>query len=100
MDKRSRKDLVICMDKLARCVNNEEFLYDVWLSCGVADGDVDAYTKPDDENLDYYTDDKTFSELMTTFLQLMSAAWKDGGLYHDRVSSLDRNEAKELFNYE
>lgn len=93
MDKRSRKDLVICMEKLARCINDED-IFITWLALGVADGDIDKNTTPDDENLDYYTDDKTFSELMTTFLRMMSFAWRDGGLYHDRVASLDRDEWK------
>lgn len=94
MDKRKRMErgeTVIAMDRLARCVNNENFL-DSWLMCGVADGDIDDSTKPEDETLDYYCEDDCFSELLTLFNRIMVRAWKDGGLYSGGIAGMDKRE--------
>ena len=40
-----------------------------------------------DDELEYYTEDDTFAELMDTFLCLMSNAKKNGGLYVDGIVS-------------
>ena len=79
-----RAKVVRAMETIARCVNDEEVFYR-WLSYGVADGDIDDDTN--DEDLEYYCEDKTFADLMERFLDLMTAAKKSGGLYEDRIVS-------------
>ena len=77
---KNRVELVKAMDLLVRSVNNEDLL-DPWFMCGVADGDVE------NDDLEYYTEDDNFAELMKLFLNIMSKAKSDGGLYFDRVVS-------------
>ena len=72
------------METIARAVNDENIFMD-WLISGVADGDIKANTE--DDELEYYTEDDTFAELMDTFLCLMSNAKKNGGLYVDGIVS-------------
>lgn len=85
MNKAERIQAVRAMEFLARAVNDEEDIL-LWLEEGVADGDIDENTT-DEELLDYVEDDKTFAELMKTFLRVMHYAEKDGGLYIDGVVS-------------
>lgn len=90
MCKPERMQMVRCMEYICRNLNNENILIS-WLSLGVADGDIPygdtgGYYS---EDLDYYTDDETFGELMELFLRLMARANKSGGLYCDRVCSAD-----------
>lgn len=84
MKKSIRTEVVRAMETLARCVNDEE-VFEGWLICGVADGDIDETTT--DEELEYYIEDGTFAELMETFLRVMARAKKSGGLYVDGVVS-------------
>lgn len=84
MKKKLRTDVVRSMDLLARCVN-DEMVFEGWLICGVADGDIDATTE--DEDIEYYIEDGTLAELMDTFLRVMARAKKSGGLYVDGVVS-------------
>ena len=79
-----RIKLIRAMDLIARCVN-DEYVFEYWLSCGVADGDINDDTE--DEELEFYAEDDEFSELMGTFLELMKDAHKRGGLYCDHVLS-------------
>ena len=79
-----RAKVVRAMEKIERCVNDEE-VFDRWLSYGVADGDIDDDTT--DEDLEYYCEDKTFADLTERFIDLMTAAKKSGGLYEDRIVS-------------
>lgn len=86
-----RYKAIKCMDYLARSVNNEMFL-DEWLSLGIADGDLRYYGSldPDEDeisNMEFYTDDKEFAELMGIFLEVMTQAFGDGGIYCDGVAS-------------
>ena len=82
--------MVKAMEYIARQLNDEEIL-EAWFIDGVADGDIDyGDLSIKDEDLDqfgvfYYTDDKTFADLMHTFLRLMKAAVKSGGLYCDGI---------------
>jgi len=69
-----RAELVIAMDKIAKCFNDED-VYMGWLMCGVADGDIKSDTTPE-EVLDDYLDDDTFSELMGYFVSIMYCAKK------------------------
>ena len=79
------------MEFIARQVN-DEVAFEEWLINGVADGDI-SYGATNVESNDeaelyiYYEDDKSFAELMRTFLSVMAEAYKDGGLYCDKVVS-------------
>ena len=84
MNEKVRCEMVRAMETVARAVNDEE-VFEGWLMCGVADGDIDDTTT--DEELEYYIEDKHFAELMDTFLRVMSRAEKSGGLYVDGVVS-------------
>ena len=84
MKKKLRTEVVRAMETLARSVN-DEMVFEGWLMCGVADGDIDKTTEDDD--LEYYIEDETFAELMGTFLRVMARANKNGGLYVDGVVS-------------
>ena len=84
MKTRLRTEVVRAMETLARCINDED-VFEGWLICGVADGDIDHTTE--DEELEYYIEDETFAELMGTFLNVMARAKKSGGLYVDGVVS-------------
>ena len=79
-----RTDVVRAMETLARSVN-DEYVFDEWLTWGVADGDIDESTE--DEELEYYIEDDNFKELMGVFLHMMHRAYKSGGLYVDGVVS-------------
>ena len=84
MNAKTRTEVVRAMETLARCIN-DEMVFESWLICGVADGDIDETTT--DDELEYYIEDETFAELMGTFLNVMARAKKSGGLYADRVVS-------------
>lgn len=81
---KKRLEVVRAMETLARCINDED-IFESWLMVGVADGDIQEDTP--DEYLEYYAEDKNFSELMDLFLRLMSRAKEDGGLYCDGIVS-------------
>lgn len=82
--KKERVELVRAMELIARAVNDED-VFMTWLISGVADGDINESTT--DEELDYYTEDENFADLMDTFLVLMSRANMSGGLYVDGIIS-------------
>ena len=79
-----RTKMIRAMEYIARTVNDEE-VFEGWLMCGVADGDIDNDTT--DEDLEYYAEDANFADLMETFLRLMSRAKRSGGLYCDGIVS-------------
>ncbi len=76
----NRIEFVKAMEMIARAVNDESVFME-WLSLGVADGDAE------NDDLEYYTEDDVFADLMDTFLDVMSNARKSGGLYFDNVLS-------------
>lgn len=85
MNKQKRIEVVKAMETLARSINDER-VFSIWLSLGVADGDITENTS--DEELDFYIEDNVqFADLMHTFLKCMSNAYKNGGLYVDNVVS-------------
>ena len=88
MNKHERIAMVKAMEYIVRNLNDEELVMP-WLVYGVADGDIeygDLTQKPDDhEALDYYIEDDKFADLMHTYLGIMKAAWKSGGLCCDGV---------------
>lgn len=80
MNTRTRAELVKAMNEVILSLNDEDFL-DRWFMVGVADGET---------FFDDYTDDKTFSELMFLFADIMQDATKDGAkgvLYCDGLIS-------------
>ena len=84
MNKSYRSKVVRAMDTLACCINDEN-IFERWLVNGVADGDiVEGEDVPKE-----YLDDETFQELLDLFMKLIAAAKKSGGLYCDRVSTID-----------
>lgn len=83
-ERKERVAMVRAMELLARAVNNED-IFMSWLINGIADGDIKENTT--DDELEYYTEDETFAELMNTFLAIMSEAKRNGGLYVDGVVS-------------
>lgn len=82
--KKERIELVRAMERIARTVNDES-VFMSWLVNGVADGDIKDDTP--DEELEYYTEDEKFADLMDVFLGLMSRAFLSGGLYADGIVS-------------
>lgn len=93
MDKKKihRAKMVLAMEYIARQIN-DEMIFERWLMCGVADGDIE-YGSLDVENVeDYYIEDDNFKELMTDFLRLMTDAWKSGGLYCGGIVSKTKGE--------
>lgn len=85
LNEKERYEAVRAMELLARAVNYEPYI-GIWLAEGVADGDIDTDTP--DECLNDYIEDDRFAELMETFLEVMSKAYKNGGLYINGVQSL------------
>lgn len=88
MNVKRRCEIVRAMELLARAVNDED-VFEAWLIEGVADGDIDETTA--DEELEYYTEDEAFADLMDLFLHIMSKAKKSGGLYADGIVSKARD---------
>lgn len=88
--KKTRADVVRAMDIMVSTIN-DEYIIDSWLMCGVADGDIKSDTTNEEIEDMGYTNDKTFSELMTLFLKLMRRAGK-GGLFCDGIISGVRKE--------
>ena len=81
---KERIAMIRAMELIARSVNDET-VFNHWLSWGIADGDINENTT--DEELEYYTEDEEFAELMGTFLELMSDAYRSSGLYSDGIIS-------------
>ena len=86
-----RAKMVACMEYIARQINNEDVL-ETWLMCGVADSDIKYGNLDISEIDDYYLDDRTFRNLMSTFLVCMESALIDGGLYCGGVVSKDKSD--------
>ena len=85
-----RIKMIKAMEFICRNLNDEE-VFSPWLSVGVADGDIeygDLSIQNDDlDDLEVYYEDPDFADLMDTFLDIMAAARKSGGLYCDGVVS-------------
>lgn len=81
---KERIELIRAMETVARAVNDEE-IFESWLMCGVADGDIDEDTT--DEDLEWYAEEENFKDLMDVFLRMMARAKKSGGLYCGDVVS-------------
>lgn len=79
---KERIELVRAMETVARCINDES-IFESWLMCGVADGDIDKDTT--DEELEFYAEDDILKGLIGCFLRCMTRAGKSGGLYIDGI---------------
>lgn len=91
MNTEERIKMVKAMEFIARNLNDEEIMM-IWLTDGVADGDIEygdlSVKETDAEDLAYYIeDDDAFADLMDTFLFVMKNAQRSGGLYCDNVVS-------------
>ena len=84
-----RQKMVLAMEYIARQINNED-VFEGWLMCGVADGDIEYGDFDITHVEEYYIEDDTFKDLMTVFLRRMYFAYKDGGLYCGGVVSGDK----------
>lgn len=83
MNKKERAKVVRAMDTIIKALNDERH-YCHWIMVGVADGDLDDDTEVDD----YYLDSENLSELMYTFLHIMShAGTEDATMVVDKVRS-------------
>lgn len=92
MNAKERKTMVMCMEFIARNINDEE-VFEGWLMNGVADGDIiyneilDNIEETRDYVDEYYIEDDSLRDLMDCFLRRMKGAIKSGGLYCDNVST-------------
>ena len=86
MNKIERAKMVLAMEYICRQINDDD-VFMGWLMGGVADGDL-KYGEWDPEVVDeWYTEDKSFKDLMSCFLRRMAGAYRSGGLYCDNVVS-------------
>ena len=93
-----RAKAVLAMEYLARQIN-DEYVFEDWLSLGVADGDIDyGELTLTEDNIDsvlwFCEQDERFKDLLTVFLKCMKNAWKSGGLYCGGVVSEDLSDQK------
>lgn len=82
---KERVRMIKAMDVIARSINDED-VFEGWLMCGVADGDIDADTT-DEDILSMYGDSETLQELMECFMRCMTSARVNGGLYCDSITT-------------
>ena len=91
MNKIKRAKMVLAMEYIVRQINDED-VFDGWLMCGVADGDI-PYGCTDVEQVDeWYIDDNNFKDLMSCFLRRMNGAYNSGGLYCDGIVCKDKSD--------
>lgn len=93
MNKKERAELLIAMDRIATCFNNEEFYYDNWRVGGIADGDIDYEGLCDHEsNVTNLMNDDNFRDIINAFMHATALARRDGGLYCDGVCAGERGK--------
>lgn len=86
MSRVERAKMVLAMEYIVRNTGADDII-DGWLTCGVADGDIE-YGENDPNTVDdCYLEDEEFISLMDSFLITMNRAYKDGGLYCDKIAS-------------
>lgn len=86
MNTKIRSKMVKAMEFIMRNLNDES-LFDIWLSLGVADGDIEYGDLSDDLVDDSYIESNNFDYLMWVFTAVMNKVSKNGGLYCDGVIS-------------
>ena len=85
---KARIEMVRAMETVMRNLNDEDD-FEIWLTSGVADGDIDENTT--DEELEYYAESETFADLMDTFVYIFQQTSRRGALYCDGVVSKASN---------
>ena len=89
---KAQAKMIIEMDNIARCVNNENILYS-WVMGGVPDGDIpykDTISLEDLDEVAETYDEYDFKVFVGCFLRCMKSAGKNG-LYVDGVVADNRN---------
>lgn len=90
--------LIKAMEFVARQINDEG-VFERWLMLGIADGDIRygdlIVDSESEEELEYYTEDDNFAEMMSEFLRVMVGAYRSGGLYCNGVCSEDMNDEED-----
>ena len=89
---KAQAKMIIEMDNIARCVNDENILYS-WLMGGVPDGDIpykDTISMEDLVEVAETYDEYDFKLFVGCFLRCMKSAGKDG-LYVDGVVADNKN---------
>lgn len=76
MNEKVRKQMVLAMETVMRGLNDED-IFEGWLRCGVADGDLDEDSTWKDVD-DWYIKDGNFTDLMNLFCRKMKQATADG----------------------
>ena len=87
-----RQKMIVCMDFIANCINNEDIQYGGWLQYGVPDGYLNDSLDPTQIDDDDWMINDGFKEMMTRFLRYMVAAYNDGGLHCGGVVSGEKGE--------
>ena len=93
-ENKQRAKMILAMEYIARHVNDEDAFCDLWLTLGVADGDIKYGSFDVNEVDDYYLEDENFKYMMTLFLKLMNRAWNEGGLFCGEIVSKDKTDYK------
>lgn len=88
-----RKKMVVAMEFIARQINDED-VFEGWLMCGVADGDIPYGCLSEYiESLEaYIDDDEFFRDLVSCFLRCMMRAFNSGGLFVGGICCKDRSD--------
>ena len=91
MNKVERAKMIVAMEFIARQINDED-VFDRWLMCGVADGDIDYGNFNLNDVDEDYLEDGAFEDVMSCFLRCMKGAYNSGGLYCDDIVCKDKND--------
>ena len=86
MNKERRKEVVLAMETIMRCVNDER-QFKRWLINGVADGDINKFDV--NEVDEFYIEDDTFRNLMIMFQRIITGEYRNDGLYCDNVLAVE-----------
>ena len=76
--KLQKAEIVLRMERRMRNINHEG-VFMTWLSLGVADGDINEDTTPEEVIEMGYTDADTFYDLVDVYTKLVDRAAKNGG---------------------
>lgn len=90
---KAQAKMIIEMDNIARCINDEGIFFDSWLICGVPDGDIpyrNTISLEDIEEVAETYDENDLKRFIGCFLRCMKSAGKYG-LYVDGVVADNRN---------
>ena len=91
IDKNDRAKMILAMEFVARQINDED-VFDRWLMCGVADGDIPYGSMNIDDVDEDYLNNSSFEDVMSCFLRCMKGAYNSGGLYCGDVVCKDKND--------